>query len=421
MKRWMAISALGLVLAGCGGSGDNTNNLPMRRTVTSGEVEKATKDLSKGKGARVMQESNNFGLRLLASVLKAQPDQNCLISPVGISVALSMAYNGASGTTKAGMDKALGFEGLTLADVNSADKQLLTMFVAPDPKVRVDIANSLWAKSGVEFKRDFLGRVQDSFGAPPTVMDFKSADAPKQINAWVAQATQDKITELVKAIPEDTALYLINAVYFKGFWKDQFDPRLTEDRDFTAFDGKKSKTKMMARKGDFDYFQSDKVRMVRLPYGSGRLGMLVILGPEGGNWKGLQKELSAKNLSTWKDGLKPIPGTIILPRFKAEYQLKLNDVLKELGMGEAFTDKADFSGMREPNDLYIKEALHKTFIEVNEEGTEAAAATKIEVGITSAPMPSKEFMFIADRPFYYAIEDKTTGVILFLGVYGDPK
>ncbi|MBI5706626.1 MAG: serpin family protein [Armatimonadetes bacterium] len=430
MKALFGLAMAAAVLAGCGGNVDGTNNLPTRRGASPAEVDKASKTLQQGKSARIAEESNAFGFKLLAELVGqksktekgAEPAyQSALVSPLGISMCLAMAYNGAAKDTKTGMDKALGFDGLLLSDVNEAEKQLLTVFSAPDPKVQTEIANSLWAKKGIEFKKDYFSRIQENFGAAPTVLDFSGPDAAKQINAWVSQATQEKIRELVKEIPEDTVMFLINAVYFKGFWKTPFDPKVTEERDFAGFDGKKAKVQMMSRKGEFEYAQSDKARVVRMPYGSGRLAMLAVLPPEGGSYKALSKELNPKNWAAWTASLKPQQGTVMIPRFKMDYQAVLNDPLTTLGMGQAFTDKADFSGMREPNDLYIKQVLHKTTIEVNEEGSEAAAATKVEVGITSAPAPTKEFMFLADRPFFYAIVDKTTGVILFMGVYGDPR
>lgn len=422
MKYWLGLASALVALAGCGGNGEGTNNLPTRRNVSQNEVDRASKDLQQGKSTRVIDENNSFGFRLFAELQKSKPGTNALISPLGVASALSMVYNGAAAETKEGMDKVLGYKDVLLQDINNTQKQYLTVFASPDPKVQVDIANSLWARSGVEFKPEFLSRIQDVYGAKPTVMDFQSPDAPKQINAWVAQATREKIREMVKTIPEDTVMFLLNAVYFKGLWKQPFDPKNTEEKDFTNFEGKKVPVSMMMDKGEFEYLANDKLRMVRLPYGSGRLAMLVALPSEGKDLKALSKEMTVKNWTAWMAGFKSTRGTVFLPRLKSEFEAVLNDPLSELGMGVAFSDKANFSGIRDANDLFIRQVLHKTTIEVNEEGAEASAATKVEVGVTSAPaQPIKEFVFSADRPFYYAIADKTTGALLFLGVYGDPK
>ncbi len=423
MKRWMAPAALLFTVLGCGGAGEDANsNLPMnRRYASPAEVERATKSLSQGRSARVPVAANEFGFRLYAELLKGDSDKNVFVSPASISTALAMAYNGAGGSTKQAMMDALGFEGLSVEELNAAQKSLATVLSSPDPKVRLDIANSLWAKAGVEFKREFLSRVEESYGAKPTVLDFSSPDAAKTINDWVSQSTQEKIKGIVEKIESNTVMFLLNAVYFKGQWGEAFDPKKTEDREFTTFPGKKAKVPMMSRRDEFEYLQGEGFRSVRIPYGAGRVGLYLFLPDEGKTLKDFHKALNSKNWTKWMGGYKLLEGTVVMPKFKSEYKSVLNEPLSKLGMGVAFTDKADFSGMRDQRDLYLQEVVHKTFVEVNEEGTEAAAVTEVKVGVTSAPAPKKEFLFVADKPFCYAIVDKTTGVILFLGAMGDPK
>lgn len=422
-KNWTLLVAAALALAGCGGNGENTG--PdfggMKRNVTPADVDKATKSLTKGKTARLPAAANDFGFRLLNILAKAEGDGNVLISPPSVSTALAMAYNGASGTTEDAMAKTLAFEGFELGELNDAEKQMLTVLAGPDPKVKLDIANSMWIKTGFDVKREFVGRLEDSFGAKPTVLDFANPESPKTINNWIEQATQGKIKDMVTTLDQDARLLLINAVYFKGLWQKPFDPQATHDLDFTTLAAKKKKVPMMSLKADFPYTKGDKYSAVRLPYGSGRLGMVILLPNEGTSVKDLLKTVTPRSWIEMSAKMPPIEGTVVIPKFKMDYTAGLVEPLRALGMGVAFTAQADFSGMRDQKDLFIGDVLHKTFIELTEEGTEAAAATKVEMVVTAAPANPKEFNFVADRPFLYAIEDKETGMLIFLGILGDPN
>ncbi|HRK22741.1 MAG TPA: serpin family protein, partial [Fimbriimonadaceae bacterium] len=238
----------------------------------------------------------------------------------------------------------------------------------------------------------------------------------------VSEATQEKIKQIVDKIPPEMVLYIVNAVYFKGGWQDPFDAKQTSDREFTPFDGKVKTVPMMHQTGEYEYQKTDKFAMARLPYGTGRLGMFVMLPNQGVPVADVVKQLNAKNWDAWTPKFKKLEGKIGLPKFKLEYSTSLNDALKALGMTEAFeAGKANFKGIAADPPLFISNVGHKTFVEVNEEGTEAAAVTDVAVAATAAPIAPKEtFELIANRPFVYAIVDKQTGAILFLGVMGDP-
>lgn len=422
MKRLAYLPMLALLLAGCGGSGETSNNYPSRLSPTPEAVNRATKSLSTGKAKSVTAAANAFGFSLLRELAKKEPNKNLFISPSSISIALTMAYNGAEGGTKTAMERTLGIAGMTVREVNDANKDLRTLLAAPDKGVRIDIANSLWAKQGVDFKREFLGRNEDYFGAKVTALDFSKEEAPDAINVWVSEATQEKIKQIVDKIPPEMVMYLIDAVYFKGAWEKPFDPKQTMPREFTVFDGKKKEVPFMQRAGEFETFKAEKFEAVRLPYGTGRIGMFVFL-PNGGVPVGeVVKQLDAKNWDGWIPKIKKLEGSVALPKFKAEYSAALKDTLAMLGMGEAFDpDKANFSGMAADMKLYLTSVGHKTFVEVNEEGTEAAAVTDVGVGVTAAPAPPKERLeFVANRPFVYGIVDQQTGTVLFLGIMGDP-
>ena len=423
MKRIGLVAAIGTAMIGCGGSGEDTANFPGRLNPTPDAVNKATKSLTTGKAKSVTAASNTFGFSLFQELAKKEPSKNIFISPSSVSMALTMTYTGAEAGTKTAMEKTLGFAGMSTREVQEANKDIRTVLAAPDKGVTLDIANSLWAKQGIEFKREFIGKNEDYFGAKVTTLDFSKPEAADAINVWVTEATQQKIKQIVDKIPDNMAMYLVNAVYFKGAWKDPFDAKQTAPREFTPFDGKKKEVPMMHDQGEYEYQKTDKFAAVRIPYGTGRLGMIVMLPNEKVPVADVIKQLDAKNWDAWMTKFKKMDGKLGLPKFKAEYSAQLKEQLEALGMGEAFDpSKADFKAMSATEQLFISHVQHKTFVEVSEEGTEAAAVTDVGVGVTSAPAQPKEtFELIANRPFVYAIVDKQTGAILFLGVMGDPS
>jgi serine protease inhibitor len=425
MKTAWAFGIAAISLSGCGGSGDTADSRfgtgsGMMRNVTPAAVERATRSLATGRASLVPIASNEFGFRLFAELVKKQQDTNVVISPASLSTVLAIAYNGAAGSTREAMAKTLSVEGISLEDLNEGEKQMLTLLSAPDPKLELDIASSLWAKSGTEFRREFLGRVEDSYAAKPTVLDFASPECAKTINDWVSQATRGRITEMVKQVDPDSAMLLINAISFKGAWKDPFDPARTELRDFTAFGGKKKKASLMSRNGDFSFYTGKGFRAVRLPFGAARIAMVVVLPDETTPLKDVVKQLSAKSWSGMADKFKPSPGLVMLPKFRIEFGAGLMEALRTLGMGVAFSDAADFSGIRQERGLFLRDVMHRATILVDEKGAEAAAAAKVEVSESAAPIERKEVQFIVDRPFAWAIVDRDTGLVLFLGVIGDP-
>jgi serine protease inhibitor len=423
MKRFGALAILAAAIWGCGGSSNDSATYPGRLNTSPESVSRATKNLTTGKAKNVTVAANSFGFGLFKHLLGKEKDRNLFVSPVSVSMALAMTFNGAEGETKNAMEKTLHLSGMTLREVNDAYRDLRTVLANPDKGVRLDIANSLWARQGVDFKREFLGRNEDYFGARVTTLDFSKPESPDAINTWVGEATNEKISKIVEKIPPDIVLYLINAVYFKGSWKDPFDAKQTVPREFTTFDGKKVETSLMHDYGEYEYMKAEKFASVRIPYGTGRLTMVVLLPNPGVPVGDVAKQLDAKTWDGWMGKFRKIEGRVGLPKFKSETSLQLKEALSALGMEEAFdTSKANFTGMAsvEPERLFLSSVGHKTFVEVNEEGTEAAAVTDVAVGVTSAPVQKETFELIANRPFLYAIVDKQTGSILFLGAFGRP-
>lgn len=360
----------------------------------------------------VASANTRFGFKLLQDLCKRDPGGNIFISPLSISIALTMTYNGAVGETERAMAEILEIDALDLSTINQSNKALRNSLENPDPKVEISIANSIWSRQGVDFSAKFLERNRVYFGAEIVSLDFSSPQATEIINEWVNTNTNGKIEKIVDRIDPQTLLFLINAIYFKGNWQDEFDPSRTRPGIFYLLDGSEKQVQMMRREGEYLYFHGANFEVTSLPYGDGRLGMYIFLPNRNSNLNKFLENLNEKNWEGWIAQLQNRRHEIMLPRFKLEYEVRLNDALEALGMGIAFGGGADFSGMG-PS-LFISEVRHKTFVEVNEEGTEAAAVTAV-VGVKSLP-PA----FRVDRPFFFAIYDTETETILFMGTVTEP-
>ena len=361
----------------------------------------------------VTSANTKFGFKLLLDLREREPaGANIFISPLSISIALTMTYNGALGETERAMAEVLEIEGLDLETVNYSNAALRNSLENPDPKVEISIANSIWSRQGIEFNPNFLDRNRQFFEAEITSLDFTAPQATEIINKWVDTNTKGKIKKIVDRISPQTLLFLINAIYFKGNWQDEFDKSQTRPGIFHLSDGSEKRVQMMRREGEYPYFRGENFEATSLPYGDGRLGMYIFLPNRDSNLNKFLGNLNAGNWGDWISQFQDRRHDMILPRFKLEYEVSLNDTFKALGMGIAFSSGADFSGMG-PS-LFISEVRHKTFVEVNEEGTEAVAATSV-TRITSLP-PT----FWVDRPFFFAIYDVKTESILFMGTVTEP-
>lgn len=365
---------------------------------------------------RLVEATNSFGFSLYGELAQAEPDKNMLISPASIITALAMTYNGADGDTRAAMEKALLLEGMSREEVNNAFADLLTILQNPDPEVELAVANSLWGREGLEFNEDFLQRTAEFFQAEITSLNFDDPGSADIINSWVKEQTRDKIEGIVEPpINPETILFLINAIYFNGDWSVPFEVENTVELPFNLPDGSVKETPVMFRNSDFRYLETDHFQAVSLPYGKNeRVNMYIFLPAAGSNLDQFRAGLNSTNWQNWLNRFSMMEGELGLPRFTFEYETSLNSALKTLGMEIAFDgERADFSGMHPvPPNLYISEVKHKTFIDVNEEGTEAAAVTSVEVGVTAMP---ETFTMVVDRPFFFVIADDMTGTILFMG------
>ena len=364
--------------------------------------------------ASVASANTKFGFNLLTVLREGEPVENIFISPLSISIALTMTYNGAVGETERAMAEVLGIEELDRNAVNRSNATLRESLGNRGPKVEISIANSIWGRQGVVFNPDFLERNREFFEAEITALDFSAPQALERINGWVDTNTNGKIKKIVQTIHPRTLIFLINAIYFKGSWQEEFNKSKTREDIFYLSDESEKRVPMMRREAAYPYFQGEHFEAASLPYGDGDVSMYIFLPNHDSNLNEFLGGLNAENWASWISQFSVVreDSSMILPRFKLEYEVKLNDTLKAMGMEIAFNSGADFSGMG-PS-LFISEVRHKTFVEVNEEGTEAAAATVV-VGIESAPP-----IFRVDRPFFFAIYDNRTKTILFMGIVWEP-
>jgi serine protease inhibitor len=371
---------------------------------------------------QVVQAYNAFGLDLFRETVAGGKNENIFISPVSVSMALGMTLNGAAGTTEQAMKSTLAFGSMTIEEIDESYQGLIQLLTGLDPEVALGVANSVWYRSDMIFQEPFLDACRTYFSAEVEGLDFNDPGAADTINGWVSDKTNGKIEEIVdKPIDGAYVMFLINAIYFKGTWTYQFDPALTEDSDFRGPDGSLLPCRMMqqpepGKTGTFLYLGTTELQAIELPYADGWFAMTVLLPREGTDLDSFIAGLTPETWNGYIEDLEEREGTIALPRFKLEYQQKLNDVLTSLGMGIAFTPGADFSRMRAGGGLWIDEVKHKTFVEVNEEGTEAAAVTSVGM-VDSVP---DIFQMRVDRPFVFVIRERHSGTVLFVGKIVDP-
>lgn len=362
---------------------------------------------------------NQFAFQLFkAATTDLQTGQNALLSPLSIGMALSMTNNGAAGETRAAIEKTLKLDGFDTKAINVYYRKLMTDLPALDPKTTLNIANSIWYRQGFEVLPAFLDINRKFYQAEVAGLDFADPGAPNVINDWVSDETHEKIPKIIDNISGDIVMYLINAVYFKGEWEQRFDQSATRKGTFFGENDSPLETDFMHATHTFNVASTEDVEAIELPYGNKKYSM-VVLKPRGATSPAQLAE-KLTNTDTWQTitgALQLRKTDLHLPKFKFSYENKLNDELTAMGMGIAFSNLADFSGINGQGGLAISEVKHKSFIEVNEEGTEAAAATSVG-GVTSSP---QIHTLRIDRPFLFVIREMNTGLILFIGQVNDPS
>jgi serpin B len=332
-------------------------------------------------------------------------------------MALGMTTNGARGETHDAMRTTLGFGGMDETAMNEAYAGLLRQLRARDDRVEIAIANSVWHEQTFAVEKPFLDAASEYFDAEVRAIDFRSASAPSTISRWAEDRTGGRIRDLIRSIDQNEIMFLVNAVYFKAPWAEPFEEQATRNGPFRTLDNRTINVPMMTADASRPIYQDDNVTVVELVYAEGAFSMVIVAPAAGRSLSNVMTLLDAQRWNAWMNGLTSSRVLFTMPKFKFDFGTKLNDALISLGMGIAFDDsRADFDRIN-PNrtDLYISRVEHKTFIDVHERGTEAAAATAVGVGVTSLPAS-----ITVDEPFLFAIRVRTAGTLLFIGRVGNP-
>jgi serine protease inhibitor len=397
--------------------------------LSSASCEKGNSDLDKelpdpikielrGSEAEMVKSDQQFAIEFFANVFNeeaAELDKNFMISPLSLSMALAMTWNGADGETKAVMQKVLKLDGYTYQEVNEYYEKLREALLKTDPSTKLAIANSIWTNKNIKIKDDFIRLNNEYFNSTVESVDFSDANSVKLMNKWAADNTNNLITHVLDKTNPNALMYLMNALYFKGIWTSEFNSRNTSSKPFYSEDGQTKNVDMMHQKSSFNYNENQTMQIVELPYGNQAFSMIVLLPKEGNKLADVTQEL--QNSNSWGNlvsGLRSTQVDLYLPKFKTEYSRVLNDVLEKMGMGIAFEPgAADFSRMTDA-DAFISFVEQFTYINTDEVGTEAAAVTVVGIELTSY-QPDRTATFNANRPFIYIIRENSTGSILFMG------
>jgi serpin B len=423
-KLLSTAALLGLLLSACGAPPAPSS----MANVAQSSLQRITSPKVPSDDSRALVDGNNTFALDIYRTLSTQ-DENLILSPFSISLALAMTYAGARGETESQMADTLHFDlpqGQLHPAFNALDQDLATRGEAKSDEqepLQLDIANAVWAEQTYPFLKEFLDLIASNYGAGIRLADFvkQFENVRIEINDWVSEQTQEKIKDLLPegALNPDTRMVLVNAIYFKADWLTQFNANNTSDAPFRRLDGTEVTVKMMRQQVSVPYYQGDGFQAVELPYAGDTAAMDIIL-PDEGNFEAVESALSSELLNETLNGLQPTSMMLSMPKFTFESAFSLSDALRSMGMVDAFDDgTADFSGMTAQNDLFISDVIHKAFVAVDEEGTEAAAATAVIMERSSAIM--SDLTLVIDHPFIFIIRDKPSGQILFIGRVLDPS
>ena len=409
MKKYLIFIAILMISAGMILSCEKSDNSPKKDPP---EVELHLKS------AEIIEADKAFGFELFCEVYSLSEEDNLMISPLSVSYALGMTYNGAAGTTLEAFRDVLHFNDLTNQEVNESYKDLMGQLVTLDNQVEFSIANSIWYRLGFEVLSEFISTNQEYFDAAVEEIDFSDPQTVEIINQWIEDKTNHMIKDMLDFIPVDAVMYLINAIYFNAQWKYEFDKNETHEDNFMLADGSRHLTDFMIVNSDFYYTSNEDFRAVELPYGDSAFSMVVMLPSGEKTVSDLVANLDVEHWDSWFENSGMTNVQVELPKFKYGFKSLLNDPLSNLGLGVAFTDAADFTRISPLGGLFISRVIHQTFIDVQEEGTEAAAATIVEISYTSAG--GGPLIFKVNKPFLYLIKENSTGAIIFIGKVGKP-
>lgn len=403
MKEFYLILSLILFLTGCG---------------TSTPPDFGTAEFKKDDYKLITETNNRFAFDLLNELIKNKEEPNTFFSPFSIHSALSMTYNGAAGDTQREMAEVLHVSDYEQSEVNRAYASFLSRTFEQNYNATLNIANSLWLKEGYPFLEDFVTKTEDYYLAKVSEMDFSDPTTADEINKWVKQKTNGKIEKMIENIESNTVAYLINAIYFYGEWEHSFDEKQSFEDSFYVMGDKPKQQAFMRQTNQYNYYENEQMQAIDLPYKDNELSMIVMLPKEGASLDDFYEQLTYEQWTNWVSQLNKHEVSITLPKFKMDYSTNLNDSLINLGMPSAFTGNADFSEMVKNGGVCIDEVLHKSYIEVNEKGTEAAAATSVEMKEAASPIMK---IMNVNQPFFFVIRDNESGIILFMGEVNSPE
>jgi serine protease inhibitor len=363
-----------------------------------------------------VRADNAFTLKLFKATLSGNPDaDNLFLSPLSVSIAVGMTSNGASGQTLQAIRQTMDFNDFTEDQVNSYYHKMITELPQLDPKTTLKIANSIWYSNAFTPIPAFLQGNASNYNAKIEALDFNNPATKDVINSWVNNATDGKITSIINNIPSNARMYLINAIYFKSSWASKFDVTQTQKGNFYLASGNTVQADLMNGDGNFNSVTTPDARILELPYSNKKFSM-ILLSP---TQKSVKEYAAGLDSVKWQNLMAGLTGThaqVTMPKFKFSYDIILTNILSNLGMAKAFSGDADFTRIVAAGGLAITEVKHKAYVEVNEDGTTAAAVTSVGVGNT-APAPN---YIRFDHPFIFAIREMKSGLVLFAGVVNDP-
>ncbi len=385
-----------------------------------GDNEPVLRDLTTQEKSLILS-SNKFAFDLFHELNNQDDQANLFFSPLSVEYALAMTLNGSGQETFDVIQEVLNNETLNESEINESYQSLTQFLLGIDKTVLLKIANSVWYRKDLTVKEAFKQAIQTYYDASISGLDFNDPGAKEQINGWVSDKTEGLIEDLIDQIPPDVVMYLINAIYFKADWKYQFDKSLTREGPFLLEDASQIQTDLMTVEGaKVGYYSNEILRLVDIPYGNGQFSMTILIPAGDHSLKDISDTFDETGFNEWVAMSETAKTTLTMPKFKIEYKTLLNDALTSMGMGIAFTDLADLSRLFEnPLDLYISRVIHQAVIEVNEEGSEAAAATAVEIRETS--MPPEPEIIVINQPFIFMIREKFSGTVLFAGKLMDPS
>lgn len=373
------------------------------------------------KSAKIIAADNQFGFEIFQKVNASLDEpKNTMISPLSISLALAMVYNGADGSTKKQMEEMLHKANLTPDDINKSYQEMVAALSSHDPKVELSISNAIFYRNTFAVKPDFITTNQNYYQAEVEGLDFTNAPATlEKVNGWVNTKTKGKIDKIIEEVRAESVMYLLNAIYFNGEWKYRFDSKNTYEMPFTKENQTTIQVPTMQIENPFNYYSNPNFELLEMSYGSGKYSMLIFLPEEGKTTNDVISLLNSENVNDWISKLTEQTKEVFLPKFEFKFDDSLVDELTALGMTDAFNaSKADLSGISDAAQLVISEVKHKSYIKVDERGTEAAAVTGITIDVTSV---GPDNSFRVDHPFIFAIREKDTQAILFIGKVLDPN